>query len=85
MIVMPEPDPGYLIRKIHSGWEVTKWGCDSEPLAVYTVLERARSYRCTGPSRKCHSGGCKHVRLVKWAKKNPERDPYVMVSFERET
>jgi hypothetical protein len=61
---------------------VSKWGLDSEPLAVYTVAERAKSFMCFGPSRDCHSGKCKHVRLVKWAKKNPDRDPYVMAMFE---
>ena len=76
-----ETDPGYLVRLLAPGrYEVTKWGFDNEPLAVYRVNEpRLKTFRCNGPSRQCHAGKCKHVDLVRWTKKNPNRDPYVML------
>jgi len=83
MYTHPEPEAGYLMRRVGASWEVSKWGCETAPLAVYTINERRHNtFRCNGPSRQCKTGGCKHVRFVKWAKKNPDRDLYVMVHFE---
>lgn len=47
----------YLVRRANSGYEVSSWGEDSKPLAVYHI-----SSYCNCPS---YRKPCKHQRIVK--------------------
>jgi len=47
----------YLVRRANRSYEVSSWGEDSEPLAVYQITNR-----CSCPS---YRKPCKHQRIVK--------------------
>jgi hypothetical protein len=54
---------GYLVRKLGSGFEVTKWGDSTEPLSTYEVYEKRNGWGCNSPG--CHrKTKCKHARIV---------------------
>jgi hypothetical protein len=59
---------GYLVRKVGSKFEVTKWGDSSEPVSTYHVWEKRNGWGCNSPG--CYrKTKCKHARIViSWQK-----------------
>lgn len=83
---LPSPkveDVGYLVREFRNGYQVSKWGERTEPLAIYFVWENSKGWNCSSPG--CYrKTSCKHSDLVQsWLSRNhPVEMPDFMMDIK---